>query len=570
MKTNKILHCFLIGCSFFAATALSAQTIVTTWEAENFIGTGYRPVTNNYPIATSAIHSGGKYLQKIDQLQSVFYYVNVQTAGVYDLKIHYMAAAIAGQVGNTVGVRVNNQAIRGVQINNYTAADNSIPIITALPVYLDAGINLIRIGQNDAYISGSGYCPNIDYFELYTSTTTLIKPADDAAASAGLQTYDMQYTDYTDFPNWCTVSSASGNTTIGNLTDNSSITMFVSDNASETINLTFPDGFVLRRLVVDNPYVLVGLIERSLDGTTWSTWSGTNLFTSNNVSGVATQITGGAMNGTSPDYSADNTGGYKYYRVTFTKPYWASQLQIGEMQVQGIQRSTTAFNVADLTNAVNGTVSTNATIIDGSNIVGQAIDDSWAKKFSVGQSTFQVVYAFNNYARVVTYCVANAVNIDRDPKTWALQGSNDGTNYTTLHTVQNFTFPTAQCQYMFNIVNPNIYKYYRFDMQQNNGSLTFSHICELQLFGTLETNLATGVIESASQLFSAYGSDNQIILNNHGAKSVSYQIFDSTAKLVKQGKFTSSQMNISIGKGLYLVKAINNDAKLAIIKVIVK
>jgi len=565
MKSNKLLHCFLFGCSFLAASTLTAQTLVTKWEAEDFIGTGFKPVTNNYPILASVNHSGGKYLQKIDQFQSVFYYVNVQTAGVYDLKIYYMAGAIAGQVGNTVAVRINNQVISGVQVATYTAADNSTPIITTLPVYLDAGTNQIRIGQNDAFISGSGYCPNIDYYELYTSTAALTKPADDAAFATGLLTYDMQYPDYTDFPTWCTVSSASGNSTIGNLTDNSSATKFVSNNASETINLFYPDGFVLRRLVVDNPYVLVGLIERSLDGTTWSTWSGTNLYTTNNLSGVAAQLTG-----TPPDYLADNTGGYKYYRVTFTKPYWATQLEIGEMQVQGIQRSTTAFNVADLTNAVNGNVSTNATLSDGTtNGVSQAIDDLWGKKFSVMQTTFQVVYQFNNYARVTTYGLANAVGLMRDPKKWELQGSNDGTNYTTLHAVQNFAFTAVQCQYMFNIASPNVYKYYRFDMQQNNGDLTYSHIAELQLFGTLETNVPTGVIESVSQPFSAYGSDNQIVLKNNSSKLVTYQIFDVTAKLLKQGNFTS-EMNVPMSKGLYIVKITSTGSPLTLSKVIVK
>lgn len=560
MKSSKILRSFFIGCSLFAATALSAQTLVTSWEAEDFVGNGFRPDANNYPLATSATHSGGMYLQRVSQSQSVFYYVNVETAGVYDLKVYYMVKAKGGQIGNVISVRVNNQIIRGTQITEYTAEDTSLPTSIIFPVYLDAGVNLIRVGQNGAYIANSGYCPNIDYFELYTSTATLEKPAEDTNAFNGLNVFNMQYNDYTDFAEWVTLTTESANATVAQLIDNSAETKFVSTNAVEYVNLNFADGFILRRLVVDNPHVRVGKIERSLDGTTWSLWRGVNLFSSNNVSGVIEAN------------NAVNDGGYKFYRVALHKPYWAAQLEVGEIQVHGIHRvnNTDIFNIADLTNADNGTVSTNiaADQIDGSNVVSRAIDDHFGNKFCVKPATFQIDYTFFNFAEVTAYGLANAAGpSDRDPKKWELSGSNDGTNYTSLHVVENFSFPTNQCQYMFKIPTPAIYKYYRLDVQQIGGT-SYAHTGEFQLFGTLKTGLSTEISSEINKNTFVFASENQIVIKSDA--NLSYQIIDIAGKMLKEGTMQNSEISVPASKGIYMVKTMNGDLQTNVTKVVVR
>jgi len=57
--------------------------------------------------------------------------------------------------------------------------------------------------------------------------------------------------------------------------------------------------------------------------------------------------------------------------------------------------------------------------------------------FDMGSAT-----SFNGYR----WATANDTE-GRDPKSWTISGSNDGTNYTTLHTVTGFTATTERLTY---------------------------------------------------------------------------------------------------------------------------
>jgi hypothetical protein len=59
---------------------------------------------------------------------------------------------------------------------------------------------------------------------------------------------------------------------------------------------------------------------------------------------------------------------------------------------------------------------------------------------------------------------------DRDPKTWEMLGSNDGSNWTSLDTRTNEVFPGRNQTREFEVNNTTAYKYYRVKITANYGS----------------------------------------------------------------------------------------------------
>ncbi|MDD3079729.1 MAG: hypothetical protein PHH37_11605 [Paludibacter sp.] len=387
MKKTLLFHalCMLF---FLLPFTINAQTLVASWEAEDYVGLGLKPDVANYPLVASVDHSGGYYIQRISKSQSAIYFVNLATEGVYELKIFYMIAADGGQIGSNIGVRVNNQVIRGVTVTDYTDTDNStVTKSITYPIYLDAGVNMIRIGQNKKYFSSEGYTPNIDKFELYTSEESLDKPDDDAdyANQAELNTYsglDGYTAIFDTYKNLSatdlyTVTSESSNSTIGNLADGNNATKFISTNDEETITLYFPhgSGFALRNLVFDNSEVTLSshTIQRSTDGITWENMPAANVFLSLYYSNAGTACGGWQA-------TTESTYDYKYYRFTIKKIPGASGIEIGDMKIYGLYQG-----LQDLTESANGSISTSlaAGDVEGGlpNGLNQAIDNDGKLKF---------------------------------------------------------------------------------------------------------------------------------------------------------------------------------------------
>ncbi|NHA06493.1 discoidin domain-containing protein [Mucilaginibacter sp. HC2] len=62
---------------------------------------------------------------------------------------------------------------------------------------------------------------------------------------------------------------------------------------------------------------------------------------------------------------------------------------------------------------------------------------------------------------------------DRDPKSWKLMGSNDGSNFTQLDVRTNESFPSRNQTKSYTFTNSTAYKYYRLYITANNGSPDF-------------------------------------------------------------------------------------------------
>src|SRR5690606_24520280 len=77
----------------------------------------------------------------------------------------------------------------------------------------------------------------------------------------------------------------------------------------------------------------------------------------------------------------------------------------------------------------------------------------------------------------------------RAPKDYKIQGSNDGSTYTDLHTVVGDTWSKSGEVHTLNFSNTTAYRYYRIHItgrQGGGGSDTFVQIAEMTLSSALE------------------------------------------------------------------------------------
>jgi hypothetical protein len=69
------------------------------------------------------------------------------------------------------------------------------------------------------------------------------------------------------------------------------------------------------------------------------------------------------------------------------------------------------------------------------------------------------------------YTVTSANDLpERDPRDWQFQGSNDGTNWTTLDTQSGQSFPFRYYEMEYAVSRPAAYRYYRLNITADSGA----------------------------------------------------------------------------------------------------
>jgi hypothetical protein len=117
-----------------------------------------------------------------------------------------------------------------------------------------------------------------------------------------------------------------------------------------------------------------------------------------------------------------------------------------------------------------------------------------------------VGFKFNYPVAVDRYDMTINPGYNNSPKNWTLQASNDGDNWTVLHSVVNYTSPaTGIIAETFTFENNNKYNYYRIHITATMGGSTYyAMFYELQFFSSLSefgytTRLLTGGISSTDK-----------------------------------------------------------------------
>jgi hypothetical protein len=203
--------------------------------------------------------------------------------------------------------------------------------------------------------------------------------------------------------------------------------------------------------------------------------------------------------------------------------------------------------------AVGGTAIDSA---GNSSNAGNAFDrDPYSQWFYTGTTGWLQYDLGANNAKVVNrYSVTEAITIaERDPKDWQFQGSQDGTNWTTLDSQTNQSFAYLYQRKDYDISNTTAYRYYRLNVTANNGDPTFLHVGEFGLWS------ATGSGFPAPGTYKLQCRTNGIMLDSYGrtAAGDSCAIYLTDSGHVNQtwtvSYVGSNVINLrAVGGGLYL------------------
>jgi hypothetical protein len=122
----------------------------------------------------------------------------------------------------------------------------------------------------------------------------------------------------------------------------------------------------------------------------------------------------------------------------------------------------------------------------------KVLDGLKATFWSINTQAGSLTVQFGLSVRMQRYTLSvPAGNPTRNPKTWTLQGSTNGTTFTTIHTVSANTWTDDYETQTFTITSPGFYVYYKLDITANTGAVTNTQLSEFQL---LYNDAATDLI----------------------------------------------------------------------------
>jgi predicted alpha-1,2-mannosidase len=109
-------------------------------------------------------------------------------------------------------------------------------------------------------------------------------------------------------------------------------------------------------------------------------------------------------------------------------------------------------------------------------------DGDPSTKWLAFQPTATLTFAFGQPATVTHYALTSANDApERDPRDWTVQGSADGTTWTTLDTQSGQTFTDRGQSKDYSFANGTAYKYYRLNITANAGGVNLLQLAEFTL-----------------------------------------------------------------------------------------
>jgi hypothetical protein len=218
--------------------------------------------------------------------------------------------------------------------------------------------------------------------------------------------------------------------------------------------------------------------------------------------------------------SALSTGTNFIYRVRALNATGASVADTSEIVTTGTTPAGT-----DLTNF------TNAVVIDPYNTTGdegvaKVVDNNTYSKYLAWAPTTWVRYYLPGGGIATQYSITAANDaVERDPKNWVFQGSNDSTNWVDLQVQTNQLFPARFRKRTYVFPNTTSYKYYRLNITANNGG-AITQLAELEIYGTGHGGVPAAAPTAPSGFTTQAVSGNQIILHwaDNAANETNYRL----------------------------------------------
>ncbi|MGI9428086.1 MAG: chitobiase/beta-hexosaminidase C-terminal domain-containing protein, partial [Bythopirellula sp.] len=193
--------------------------------------------------------------------------------------------------------------------------------------------------------------------------------------------------------------------------------------------------------------------------------------------------------------------------------------------------------------SLSGTITVGNPSSPGGEEPPKALDNSVTSKwlsFSPTGTYYQ--FRFNSGSEAVTAYTITSANdaADRDPYSWTLSGSNDGTNFTVVDSRNAQDFAGRFETQLFEFLNSTLYEYYRFDFQTE--------------FGVTGNNQPVAIQLAEIELFSALISDEMILPGG----PIGNDLTDPENDGVLAGQFSVGNANSPVGEEPF--RALDNTA----------
>jgi predicted alpha-1,2-mannosidase len=187
----------------------------------------------------------------------------------------------------------------------------------------------------------------------------------------------------------------------------------------------------------------------------------------NSISNVYVQsltLNGRPVNATHLSQSQLADGGVLRFTMGPSLSAWGSAAADAPASLSSAGSGTTLLQDAAAPGAGTATGS-------GGTDVSALFDDTSATQVTFNSATPWMRYDLPQPARVAYYTLTSG-SVAGDPAAWSLQGSNDGTTWTTLDTRSGQTFTDRQQTKDFAVAHPGDYRDYRLEVTANSGTAT--------------------------------------------------------------------------------------------------
>jgi hypothetical protein len=148
--------------------------------------------------------------------------------------------------------------------------------------------------------------------------------------------------------------------------------------------------------------------------------------------------------------------------------------------------------------------------------------------YQSGRTALWVQYRSTVSAIVTRYTITSSFEVEaRDPVDWNLQGSNNGTSWTTLDTRTGEDFPTRSITRTFPVNNTVSFIYYRLNITKNAGNLN-TQFNEWELWQRKQQQITIGAIPELT-----YGDDPlELVVSAGSGLPVSLEVLSGPGSIV--------------------------------------
>ncbi|MFC5047006.1 basic secretory protein-like protein [Aquimarina hainanensis] len=154
--------------------------------------------------------------------------------------------------------------------------------------------------------------------------------------------------------------------------------------------------------------------------------------------------------------------------------------------------------------------------------INQLIDDNINTKYLTFNNKGWVKYEATKTYKLSSYTITSGNDApNRDPKSWTLEGSVNGSNWTVIDQRNNQDFPNRRQKRTFTIQNAGTFKSYRLTLTNNSGNIL--QLSEVELFGKDSDIVVDAPVASFTANQQTITEGNQITFSNTSTGAQQYE-----------------------------------------------